>query len=727
MKPILLLSLIFCLFNHLSAEDYQSYISQSKDFQQIKKIENLDSFWSDWIMMPWRTQWGVSFDSKMADKMASWGYTGAFQDHMPNKEISTHLDRNNLRWYLDHTAGKGHLYLKPDLFKKTKKTDKRPVNLHDPKIINLLKNKIKSAVESSKLYKSRLAYALDDEISWSSFTSPVKWDNTPENLTAFSKWLKERYITEENLYSQWGKYSDPLLNKGKFGKSGYVKRMANPDDFQDLYKKPLNTWNLSPWVDAITFMDSYYNNLVGDLVEYCNDIDPAVPAGYVGGQAPAPYGGFDYSKLTKKVQFLEAYDIGSSMEIVRSFNRDNRIATVKTGFGLPNGRKIIWENWHYLAHGDRGLIYWAPKWFTDEVPEKTIKAYGNEIQELNKKRQLYRNKNWVHDGVALYYSHPSIQVSWFMDCQTHGRTWINRSSSMNNNLASTIGTNWAWQKILEDLKLQYNWIGYDEVVRNGIPEEYKVLILPRTLALSEAESTAIKSFVQRGGTVIADHLTGIYDQHGKSHKTGGSLDTLFGIDQKNISPKDLFSGEILAEWNADKNYRRNFVEAGGIEWPKCKKSTSGQVIANRKQKTFHQNGKAHFLNVSIVNYLTLRDNFDQAQKYLSPIKTILSNAGAVPRVTVLIDGKPAPNVEVTYWRSGSSYVFSVLGNPLRLSDEFGGKVFYGKEPTADKVTLIFDQSGKNAIDQSSGKKLGDGKEFTLQWNQPRAAIMTIEF
>ena len=94
---------------------------------------------------------------------------------------------------------------------------------------------------------------------------------------------------------------------------------------------------------------------------------------------------------------------------------------------------------------------------------------------------------------------------------------------------------------------------------------------------------------------------------------------------------------------------------------------------------------------------------------------------------MLINGKPAQNVEVTYWKNGSSYVFSVLGNPLRLSDEFGGKVFYGKEPSSSKVTLILNRHAKYAIDQSTGKKLGEGKEFTIDWQQPRAAVLSVDF
>ncbi len=53
---------------------------------------------------------------------------------------------------------------------------------------------------------------------------------------------------------------------------------------------------------------------------YANGLDPSVPGGFVGGQAPSAYGGYDYAKLAKKVQFVEAYDDGSAPEILRSLS-----------------------------------------------------------------------------------------------------------------------------------------------------------------------------------------------------------------------------------------------------------------------------------------------------------------------------------------------------------------------------------------------------------------------
>ena len=97
-------------------------------------------------------------------------------------------------------------------------------------------------------------------------------------------------------------------------------------------------------------------------MEYANSVDPATPCGFVGGQAPNAFGGYDYAKVMRKVQFIEAYNIGSSQAIIRSFNPHNALPTVTTHFH-KSVDDTIWQTWYYLAHGNRGFIGWVEGWF----------------------------------------------------------------------------------------------------------------------------------------------------------------------------------------------------------------------------------------------------------------------------------------------------------------------------------------------------------------------------
>ncbi len=97
---------------------------------------------------------------------------------------------------------------------------------------------------------------------------------------------------------------------------------------------------------------------------------------------------------------------------------------------------------------------------------------------------------WKHDGVAIYYNHASIQLGWILDAEAHGRTWINRNAD--ERLASAAHVRRAWENMLRDSGLQYSFINYVDVIQRGVPEEYRVLILPACLCLSDAEARAIR-------------------------------------------------------------------------------------------------------------------------------------------------------------------------------------------------------------------------------------------
>src|SRR5207248_1391154 len=99
---------------------------------------------------------------------------------------------------------------------------------------------------------------------------------------------------------------------------------------------------------------------------------------------------------------------------------------------------------------------------------------------------LMSGAEWIHDGVAIYYSHSSIQLGWIFDAEAHGKTWINRNNDYRIGASHLVRQ--AWQNMLRDEGLQYNFISYADVIQEGIPSECRVLILPACLCLSDAEA-----------------------------------------------------------------------------------------------------------------------------------------------------------------------------------------------------------------------------------------------
>ena len=715
----LLLTLLSGIISPAFGEDYRGYIRTSKDFQRIDQSPAIlqSGRWDRWVLMPWRYRWGEEYDLELARRLKEAGHNGAVCDHSPQgAEI---YEEAGLLWYLDHAAGKGDLYLfQENTTREARLSPHRPVCLADPQVQARLRERLDKSLSAAKEFRTRIAYALDDEVSWSSFTSPCKWDNSPQTMADFHRWLIERYGHREAVMEQWGP-----------GGVRFWDRMATPDDFQDLYGRPWPQWNLSPWADALSYMDSQFNNLIGDLVTHANAIDPLTPTGIVGGHCPSPYGGCDYAKLMRKVQFLEAYDLGCAAEIARSLNPGNAIPLVKTGFGDPLDPQSVWFYWHHLAHGDRGLIAWADKWFRqDGVPQERVLKLGRVIQKLARSSETICGANWLHDGVAIYYSHPSIQVSWFIDCQTHGRTWINRSSSLNDRLASTVGTFWAWTKLLEDAGIQYNFYSYADLLEKGLdPQQYRVLILPRTLALSDEEAQEMVKYVQAGGHLIADHSPGWFDQHLRG-RASPVLDELFGIGDRPVAgPGQFFGGRILAELDADRHYQLNFMEAGAMMWDSCRRQ-GGFVVAERALPTFNQRragqGWAYLMNISVMEYAFLRTfDFAEAEKYRAPIEKLLSRAGVEPWVDVRVKGKRPERVEITYWQKEDRALICIVKNPLTIAEPV---VWERPDITEETVplTVIFSSPQEDVVDERTEEALGDGSKFEISWTTNEAAMLS---
>ena len=702
--------------------DFEGYVRTSEDFRRVDRAPALSGAdrWDRWILMPWRYLWGREYDATLALELKGAGFNGAFCDHGPDSaEIH---EQAGFLWYLDHAAGKGDLYLMPDdASREALAATVRPVCLADSTVRARLFDRLDRSVGAAGGFSGRIGYALDDEVSWSSFTNPCRWDNHPLTLREFHGWLEERYGSRDAVMAAWGA-----------GGERFWDRMATPDDFQELYRQPWARWNLSPWADALSFMDSQLCNLIGELVERANDVDPQTPCGVVGAQGPAPYGGYDYAKLMRKIQFLEVYDIGAAAELARSLNPGQAMPLVKTVFGPPLSVRNLWFYWHHLIHGDRGAISWAESWFQPEgVPAKEVFGLGPVIQELTRVSRLFQGARWRHDGIAVYYSHPSIQVSWFIDCQPHGRTWINRSSSMDARLASSTGTLWAWTKLLEDAGLQYDFYSYADLLERGIdPGEYHLLILPRALALSDQEAAVMTRYVEAGGHILADHGAGWFDEHLRGREKP-ALDDLFGIrEHPPAGPGQWFGGRLLAEIDAEKYWDKNFLEAAARMWDACRRQ-KGFVAAEWNLECFQEKdtgrGWAHLMNVSLIEYLFLRV-YDpkEADARRELILKLLERAGIRPQTRLRVDGKPPLRTEVTRWQAGERTILCVARNPLVLGEASGPWQETLIPGETVELEILLRRLARAAADERSGRILGDGDRFKIPWTTSEAAVISFE-
>ena len=315
-----------------------------------------------------------------------------------------------------------------------------------------------------------------------------------------------------------------------------------PSGFEDVRKSTVDfsfsKWNLSRWMEWRHFMDYQFAQVLADLTRYTNKLDPLTPAGFVGGQQPSAYGGYDYAFLCRAVQWMEAYDDGGTNEILRSFwNRPRRIHAQTYG-AFEGYKKNVWVLWYRLAHGNQLNIAWPEGWMrTNSSGERVLSPKIQQLAKTFREIQgpasefiVNPNSYLEADPIGLYYSHPSIRVGWAMDSATHGAGWPKRSSGMDSDNLSSGRLRVSWCRLLEDLGYQYDFISYLDVKegRIDLSKRFKVIILPQVICLAEPEVSALSDFVRSGGMLIADALCGLLTETGRG-RAAGALDDLFGI------------------------------------------------------------------------------------------------------------------------------------------------------------------------------------------------------
>jgi len=637
--------------------------------------------WNRFKILVWQYKTSVLNDFHLYQRI---GLAGFHIDRGAGREDLVDFSlKERIPYYVDHAADKGFLHLKgPDVQAVTGKYGLtiRPYSLADPATLKQIKEHLDRNITATRRGLV-LAYAFDDEISLGSYVIPCDVDSHPLSLDWFRNWLRNKYATIHSLNRSWNtdfKTFDEVIPKS----FEEIRRKAQ--------KPPLSEWNLAPWMDFRQFMDFQFAQVLAELTRYTNSIDPNTPAGFVGAQGPGPWGGYDYSKLSRAVQWMENYDIHGSNEILRSFWNHERRPLMKTFFSKKDPKLDSWFLWYYMLHGNQAVIAWPEGWFGSDGNEIApyILANKNSFEEIQGKisEPLVNPKTvFDPDPIGIYYSHPSLQAGWVMDAIVHGETWVNRQGSIDNSNQTMGMLRTVWCKVLEDLGLQYDFISYLDVEeeRVRLNKKFKVIILPKTICLSDKEAQALKRFVYDGGILIADYLCGMMDQRGRGREKG-ILDDLFGIARD--ESMGYMNGKGLTEIDAEKHqkpfldrfsnydgaYRYGDMvvfERGTKHRPDFKavevKDRSGLLnrasvlIENRPNR-----GQTFYLNLSPIEYWDPTRRFsDYGHTFRKIVSAMMKSAGIQARVTLYENENASNMIEPLYWKNGNKHYLGLIKNP----------------------------------------------------------------
>lgn len=694
----------------LSASCCIGHIQAAETISEIR----LPKSWDHFVILMWQYQTDVRRDQALYESLNLNG----FHVDRRSDELVAFGKKTGWPFYVDHAADKGYLHLgdrsdSPNVVPVLRKRDlvTRPNSLADPATIAKLHGFLSERINSAK-GSTAVAYAFDDEVSLGHFCSPAESDAGTHSIAFYRKQLEDQYKTIDKLNAQYG------TNHAGFSS---IKPTGFEEVRRQLVSGGMGKVNLSSWCDWRSAMDTQFADVLAELTRFTNSIDATVPAGFVGGQAPSPWGGYDWRKLSKAVQWVECYDIGASNTILRSFWTQKQ-PHMQTFFSSKDLRRDAWFLWYYLCQGNRGVIAWPEGWIKDGKAVDYIANLAPTFKEIQGPvSKAIIDGQLQSDGVAMYYSHPSIQMSWALDAACHENTWPNRSSSMDDKISTGGLSRIGWSKSLQDLGVQPVFIHQDHLLEGGLAKKgIKILILSRTLCLSDAEAAAIQTFAKAGGTVVADHLCGLFDEHGKARAVG-ALDTLFGV--KRDLAQGWFNGHDLTEVNGEKGSTlTEGTWALGVErshdvavvergLSTNASSAVGEAVGQTVVVVHH--GKAVYLNLSPIGYLMHRSD-DKGKGWLDVVAGLLKGAGVVARLSVSADdGAAAKLIETVFWKNGARTTVCVIKNIDRSAtiNSFGD-VKGGIGDAAVKIKLVFAKPVRDVRNERTGAVLGTGTSFT---------------
>ncbi|MGH9615300.1 MAG: beta-galactosidase trimerization domain-containing protein [Acidobacteriaceae bacterium] len=501
-------------------------------------------------------------------------------------------------------------------------------------------------------------------------------------------------------------------------------------------------WNVSSWCVFRNFMDETFADAVKRAADVCKAEDPHALCATEGGQAPFAFGWYNYEQVVRAVDVIEPYNIGECVEVIRSL-KPEMIMLQTSGTSFTPGQPLTAAQrlrqkranrpiWWGLFHNHNGTIIWDDNekglTFVDErtgKPTPAAEAFSATMLEIRAGLgKLMINCRRQPAAIAIHYSQPSIQIHWLLDNVKHARDWAQHSGGTRDSLGIAVRN--SWTKVIEDLSMQYNFVGGKQLEAGLLNAgEYKVFILPQSIAMSAKEAEQIRAFVQNGGTLVADMRVAELDEHGRENRRGrnpqgghgGHLDDLFGIAH---GPAQSFAksvqgtgseGALHLEGNALREIRPG--DATVV-------TTTGKALAhsgNVPMVIVNQvgSGRAIFLNMEIADYAYLRLQPNSNSSFPDLVEDILAWAEVTPPVRVLAaDGKRLPGTEVVTFSNGSCEQVAVFRNPQTDSGGWGSYpslVATGSAPVIDPAIMA-------NIDNSLLEKEA---EITLEWPEERQA------
>ncbi len=466
----------------------------------------------------------------------------------------------------------------------------------------------------------------------------------PHCRDAFRVWSQKKYQQLDRLNDQWG----TALQTWKEVEPVTAEHARQRGEY-------------SQWVDFRTFMEDVW---VGAYVKIKGAILEKYPKARISLSNPFylnPFSGSDHEKLSRHEDFFGKYMRPDLIKEYRSFNSS---ALMQTHWGyLEDIDSCRWYPWYFAFHGGDLMNFYdcVSHRSNYDLFDGTYRHTRRSQAIVDVQQDLTHGVGKIlHDAtpaknqVAVLYSQNSMKVAWIeSDAKVGQEIWDHRVMEklpVSNSFALFTKTMASVKFMIKETGLQPDFIT-PNMIMNGKLNDYRILILPGSLALSDEALEVLAAYVKAGGTVVAGMRTAMFNEDGKRMPSREVFERLFGLQRVNDGYTTRPARVVFAKTKASHS-DRSLVEITSSAHENIKQTTA-DIIAGYDNETpaitvnQYGTGRAIYLNLFAGPSLALQHI----------TREILEIAGVEPRVGLSRDGVRPLGYETFEWeREAVTYV-----------------------------------------------------------------------
>ncbi|MBD3291779.1 MAG: hypothetical protein GF393_02580, partial [Armatimonadia bacterium] len=505
----------------------------------------------------------------------------------------------------------------------------------------------------------------------------------PACIESYREYLADQYETIDALNASWD--SD-------YASFAEVDLLDRADNMENAAKATAP----ARWYDRQAFARFNLARYTGRFGDAFRGIDPRSKTGFEG----TGHFGDDYDAILAFNDFFGPYpDLGD--DIIRSAAPDglvnsNWMGYSKTGDALADAawRMVMKDKnsiWYWMWAGIGSYIgYVRPTLDLWDATEDLTEEMEPVLHGLG---DLLMHSQVEHSRIGILYSLPSALSG----------TLGNSGQFIQPRASHDI-----WTQLTYELGMDVHYIT-DQMLADGAltTDEFSVLLLPMTQALSPEQASMIREFAEAGGTVIADVRPAVFDGHCKPVMPG-LLDDLFGITRTGRGSASesavtvAFDGLELPKVRVDTEVETATAEAAAMV------EDTPVMLTNEVGE-----GRAVLLNFQLTSASNDEPGTASARALL---KRLYETGGAKAPIEVTSPkGEPLPRTETRVWANGNALVFGLWRQmENRWFNPQTGTL--AGEPVAARIALPAEH---HVYDLRAGEHLGtvDRIDTTLQWGR----------